>query len=145
MALGSQAGTAALITELSGLTHDIFVGRVVNNVRRGSKVAMLFQDAEPGEYRLEGSNMVFAVDLRYKTGALATDGNIPDHVPLDAVQGKIAPIRRYARIALDNLVERRASGPGAFDDLTGRCWSKVWDGWGGREVRHAIGSSSGLL
>ena len=76
---GSQAGNAALMSELTGLTHDIFVGRVVNNVRRESKVSMLFQDAEPGEYRLEGQNMVFAVDLRYKTGSMATDGNIPDH------------------------------------------------------------------
>ncbi|MCR4341840.1 MAG: hypothetical protein NUW01_18345, partial [Gemmatimonadaceae bacterium] len=133
------------MSELTGLTHDIFVGRVVNNVRRESKVAMLFQDAEPGEYRLEGQNMVFAVDLRYKTGALATDGNIPDHVPLDAIQGKLTPVRRYARIALDNLVERRASGPAAFDDLSDRIFDKLWDAWASMEIRHAIGSSTGLL
>ena len=145
MALGSQAGNAALMSELTGLTHDIFVGRVVNNVRRESKVAVLFQDAEPGEYRLEGKNMVFAVDLRYKTGAMATDGNIPDHVQLDAVQGSIVPIRRYARIALDNFVERRASGPGAFDDLSDRIFDKLWDAWASMEIRHAIGSSSGLI
>ncbi len=142
---GSQAGNAALMSELTGLTHDIFVGRVVDNVRRESKVAMLFQDAEPGEYRLEGQNMVFAVDLRYKTGAMATDGNIPDHVQMDAQQGKITPIRRHARIALDNLVERRASGPGAFDDLSDRIFDKLWDSWASMEIRHAIGSSSGLL
>ena len=142
---GSQAGNAALMSELTGLTHDIFVGRVVNNVRRESKVAMLFQDAEPGEYRLEGQNMVFAVDLQYKTGALATDGNIPDHVQLDAVQGKITPIRRYARIAIDNLVERRASGPGAFDDLSDRIFDKLWDSWASMEIRHAIGGSNGVI
>jgi len=145
MALGSQAGNAALMSELTGLTHDIFVGRVVNNVRRESKVAMLFQDAEPGEYRLEGQNMVFAVDLRYKTGGMATDGNIPDHVPLDAIQGKLTPIRRYARIALDNLVERRASGPAAFDDLSDRIFDKLWDAWASMEIRHAIGGSTGLV
>jgi hypothetical protein len=145
MAQGSQAGNAALMSELTGLTHDIFVGRVVNNVRRESKVAMLFQDAEPGEYRLEGQNMTFALDLRYKTGALATDGNIPDHVPLDAVQGQVTPIRRYARIALDNLVERRASGPGAFDDLSDRIFDKLWDAWASMEIRHAIGGSTALV
>ena len=145
MARGSQAGNAALLSELTGLTHDIFVGRVVNNVRRESKVAMLFQDAEPGEYRLEGQHMVFAVDLRYKTGALATDGNIPDHTPLDAIQGQLNPVRRYARIALDNLVERQASGPAAFDDLSDRIFDKLWDSWASMEIRHAIGSSTGLV
>ena len=148
MALGaakSQAGNAALISELTGLTHDIFVGRVVNNVRRESKTAMLFQDAQPGEYRLSGQNMTFAVDLKYKTGALATDGNIPDHVPLDAVQGQLTPIRRYARLALDNLVERRASGPGAFADLSDRIFDKLWDSWASMEIRHSIGGSTGLI
>ena len=145
MALGSQQSNVELMTALTGLTHDIFVGRVVNNVRRESPTAMMFQEATPGEYRLEGQNMVFSVDLRYKTGGLATDGNIPDHVPLDAVQGQITPIRRYARLALDNLVERRASGPGAFDDLSDRIFDKLWDSWASMEIRHAIGSSSGLI
>lgn len=145
MAQGSQASNVELMTALTGLTHDIFVGRVVNNVRRESPVAMLFQDAEPGEYRLEGQNMVFSVDLRYKTGAMASDGNIPDYVSLDAVQGKITPVRRYERIALDNLVERRASGPGSFDDLSDRIFDKLWDAWASMEIRHAIGGSTGLV
>ena len=145
MALGSQSTKIEAMTDLTGLTHDIFVGRVVNNVRRESPVSMLFQDAEPGEYRLEGQNMVFACDLRFKTGAMATDGNIPDHTGLDAVQGKITPVRRYQRIALDNLVEKRASGPGAFDDLTDRIFDQLWDAWESMEIRHSIGPSSGLL
>lgn len=145
MTVGSQQANVELMAQLTGLTHDIFVGRVVNNVRRSSPVSMMFQDAEPGEYRLEGQNMVFAVDLRYKTGAMATDGHIPDHVPLDAVQGKISPTRRYARIALDNLVERQASGPGAFDDLSDRIFEKLWDSWESMEIRHSIGYSSGLV
>jgi len=145
MALGSQAAKADLLSELTGLTHDIFVGRVVNNVRRESPVSMLFQDAQPGEYRLEGQNMVFAVDLRFKTGAMATDGKIPDHVGMDAVQGKITPVRRYARLALDNLVEKQASGPGAFDDLSDRIFDLLWDSWASMEIRHSIGPSSGLL
>ncbi len=142
---GSQAGNAALMSELQGLTHDIFIGRVVDNVRRDSPVSMLFQDASPGEYRLEGQNMVFAVDLRYKTGAMPTDGNIPDHTPLDAVQGKITPVRRYARIALDNLVERRASGPAAFDDLSDRVFDNLWDSWSSMEIINSIGKASGLI
>lgn len=145
MALGSQAANAALISELTGLTHDIFVGRVVNNVRRESPVSMLFQDASPGEYQLSGQNMTFAVDLRFKTGGMATDGNIPDHTTMDAVQGKITPVRRYARMALDNLVEKRASGPGAFDDLSDRIFDLLWDSWASMEIRHSIGGSSGLI
>lgn len=145
MAQGSQAATVELMAALTGLTHDIFVGRVVNNVRRESPVAMLFKDAQPGEYRLLGQNMKFGVDLRFKTGALATDGNIPDHVPLDSVQGSLTPVRRYARIALDNFVERRASGEGAFDDLADRIFDKLWDSWASMEIRHSIGASSGQV
>lgn len=145
MALGSQTGAASLISELTGLTHDIFVGRVVNNVRRESPVSMLFQDAGPGDYRLEGQKMIFAVDLRFKTGAMATDGKLPDHTAMDAVQGQVTPVRRYARMALDNLVEKRASGPGAFDDLADRIFDLLWDSWASMEIRHAIGGSGGLV
>lgn len=145
MAVGSQQANVELMSALTGLTRDIFVGRVVNNVRRASPVSMLFQDAQPGEYRLEGQNMVFSVDLRFKTGGLATDGHIPDHVPLDSVQGKVTPIRRYARIAIDNFVEKRASGPGAFDNLSDRIFDKLWDSWESMEIRHSMGSSTGLL
>jgi hypothetical protein len=146
MALGSQATKAEAMDALTGLTHDIFVGRVVNNVRRESKVGMLFTDALPsGDYRLEGQNMVFATDLRFATGAMATDGKIPDHVGLDAVQGKITPVRRYRRIALDNLVEKRASGPGAFDNLSDRIFDILWDSWKSMEIRHSIGASAGVI
>ena len=141
----SQRGNVELMSALTGLTHDIFTNRVVNNVRRESPVSMLFQNASPGEYRLEGTKMKFAADLRFKTGGIATDGSIPDHVPLDAVQGEITPVRRYARIAVDNMVEKRASGPGAFEDLAERIFDKLWDAWASMEIRHSIGPSSGLV
>lgn len=145
MALGSQAGQVEAITALTGLTHDIFVGQVVDNVRRDSPVAMLFQDASPGEYKFSGQNMTFAADLRFKTGGVATDGNLPDHIGLDPVQGQLTPIRRYQRIALDNLVEQRASGEGSFEDLTDRIFDKLWDAQSSMEIRHAIGPASGLV
>lgn len=145
MALGSQASRVETMAALQGLTHDIFVGRVVNNVKRSSPTSMLFQDAMPGEYRLEGQSMKFAVDLRFKTGMVATDGKIPDYVGLDAQQGSVTPIRRYERIAMDNLVEKQASGPGAFENLSGRIFDKIWDAWESGEIRHAIGPSSGLV
>lgn len=146
MALGSQATRTEAMSALTGLTHDIFVGKVARNVIRESKVGQLFSEALPGgDYRLEGQNMVFATDLRYATGAMATSGKVPDHVGLDAVQGKITPVRRYRRIALDNLVEKRASGPGAFDNLSDRIFDILWDSWKSMEIRHAIGDTSGVL
>ena len=141
---GSQQSNLEFMDDLQGLTHDIFVGDVVNNVRRESPTAELFMDAQPGEYRLEGQNMVFATDLRFKTGAMATAGQIPDHVGMDAVQGKLNPVRRYERLALDNLVEKQASGPGAFEDLGDRIFDHLWDAWASMEARQSVGGSSGV-
>lgn len=145
MALGSQATNVELMTALVGLTHDIFVGDVAKNVRRESPTAMLFTDASPGEYRLEGQSMKFAADLRFETGSIATDGKIPDHQGMDAVQGSITPVRRYRRIALDNFVELRSKSPGAFEDLSGRIFDLLWDSWKSMEIRHSIGPSSGIV
>ena len=145
MTMSSQASKVEAMTALTGLTHDIFVGRVVNNVKRESKTAMLFQDAQPGDYRLEGQHMVFAADLRFKTGAMATDGKLPDYVGMDPIQGQLVPIRRYQRLALDNLIEKQASGPGAFENLTDRIFDLLWDAWASMEIRHSIGPASGLV
>jgi hypothetical protein len=146
MALGSQVANASLISEITGLTHDIFVGDVKNNVRRESPTASLFNDALPsGDYRLEGQNMVFAVYLDHKTGTMFTNGNLPDHTAMDAVQGKITPVRRFARLALDNFVEKRASGPGAFEDIGSQIFDLLWDSWKSSDIRAAIGPASSLL
>ena len=145
MAATTQQASVELVAQLTGLVHDTFIGHVVNNVRRESKTAMLFLDATPGEYRLEGQNMNFGADFRFITGALASDGSVPDYVGMDAVQGYITPIRRYRRIAIDNLTELRAKAPGAFDDLSDRIFDQLWDSWKSMEIRHAIGSASGLI
>ena len=145
MALGSQINTVEAMTDLTGLTHDIFVGDVLPNVKRESPTAMLFRDAGPKEYHLEGQKMVFAADYQFATGGMATSGMIPDHIGLDPVQGYITPIRRYRRIAADSLVEKRASGPGAFADFGQRLFDILWDSWKSMEIRHSIGASSALL
>lgn len=142
---GSQQSNLEFMEDLTGLTHDIFVGQVVNNVIRECPTADVFKEAGPGEYRLEGPNMVFATDLKFKTGAMATSGQIPDHQGIDAVQGKIGPVRRYERIGIDNLVEKQASGPGAFEDLGDRIFDHLWDAWASMEARQSIGASSGLV
>ena len=60
MSFGSQKTEVDTTTTLANLVHDVFVGDVQKNVRRESPAAMLFQDAGPGEYRLEGDTMRFA-------------------------------------------------------------------------------------
>lgn len=146
MPFGSQRSTVETLQNLSGLVHDVFVGSVVNNVRRTSATSEVFQDASPGtDYKLVGEAMVFATELRFKTGAMATDGSIPDHVGLDAVQGRVTPVRRYQRVAMDNFVEARATGEGAFDDFRDRLFDHLWDAWESMEARHSVGASSGLV
>lgn len=145
MALGFQAANVDAMAALTGLTHDIFVGSVVDAVKYASPAAALFQDAQPGEYRLEGQAMKFAVDLRFKRSAMATDGKIPSFVGMDAVQGSITPVRRYDSVAVDNLVEKQASGPGSFENLADRLFDHLWKSWEFMECQHAIGASSGLL
>lgn len=141
----SQRTTLETLAALTGLAHDIYVGEVQDNVRRKSICSMVFQDAPSGFLKHAGQRTVFAVDLRFKTGGVATDGTLPDYVGMDAVQGSITPVRRYIRIALDNLVELLASGEGAFEDLSERITSKMWDSAEAMEIRHAIGSSDGRV
>jgi hypothetical protein len=145
MALGSQQTNLEAMTDLTGLTHDIFVGKVLPNVRVESPASQLFRNAGPKEYRLEGQHMVFAADFRHPTGGMATSGMIPDHQGLDPVQGRITPIRRYRRIAADSLIEKQASGPGAFADFGTRLYDILWDSWKYMEIRHSIGASSALI
>lgn len=141
----SQRSQIELLDELTGLTHDIFVGDVKNNVRRSSVTSQAFQDAPPGEYKFSGQSTKFATDLRYKTGAMATDGRIPDYIGLDAVQGTITPTRRYVRFAVDNLIELLASGEGSFEDLSDRIFRHLWSAWESMEIRQSVGASSGVV
>lgn len=147
MAFATQQSQVELMSELTGLTRDIFVGDVQNNVKRESPAAMLFEDADPGDFngRFEGQNTVFAVDLEFKTGGVASSGKIPDYTPLDAVQGKVTPIRRYDRVALDNLTELRAAGQGSFQPIGDRIFNTLWDSWKSMTIRHAIGLASGVV
>lgn len=145
MAVGAQQAHVELLDELTGLTHDIFVGEVKDVVRRASIVTRIFQDADSGEYKFSGQKTKFATDLRYKTGALATSGVTPDFVPLDAVQGEIQPTRRYVTFALDNLIELLASGEGSFEDISERIFRHLWNAWECMEIRQSIGDTSGQV
>lgn len=146
MAADSQQGNVELLSALSGLTHEIFVGNVADLVRHESETAKLFKEATPGEdFRFSGEKMVFAVDLRFKQGGVPTSGHLPDYVPMDAVNGEQTPTRRYARLAIDNQVEMLASGEGAFEDLGARIQKKLWQAWKYMEIANAVGGSSGVV
>lgn len=145
MALGSQVAKTQAVSDLSGLMHNIFVGEVVENVRAESVTASTFQDATPGQYKLEGTNLVGAAQLSYAGGAMASDGNLPDHQYVDSVQWQTSPVRRYRRIAMDNHAARRATGEGAFGDLAARIFDQLWDSWSRMEIRQSIGGSNGYL
>lgn len=145
MSYGSQVSVLEAMSDLQGLTRDIFKGRVQNNVRRESPTEMVFQEAGPGDYSFSGQSMKFATDLHFKSSGLATGGQIPDYVPMDAVQGSTTPVRRYDRIAIDNYVELLASGEGSFEDIGDRIFNKLWESWKNMNIRHSIGSSTGVV
>lgn len=145
MAQDSQVANVDLVSALGGLMHDIFVGDVVPNVRQTSLGAQMFTDARPGQYRLEGSNLVGAADFVVAQGAMASGGSLPDHVYEDAVQWQTSPTRRYRRIALDNHAVLRATSPGAFGDLAERVTNQLWASWRMMEIRHAYGSTNGYI
>jgi hypothetical protein len=145
MAQGSQVTKVDAVSDLSALMHNIFVGDVVENVRFESVTGSLFMDAQPGQYRLEGTNLVGAARLSFSGGAMATGGDLPDHQYVQPVNWQTTPVRRYRRIALDNHVVRRATGPGAFKDISADVFDQLWDSWGRMEGRQAVGGSNGYL
>jgi hypothetical protein len=146
MALGSQVGNLEAITDLTGLVHEIYAGEVKPNVSSWSPTSQLFQEAGAGDYRMDGEKLVFSADLTYAGGAQGSDGNLPDHQYVDAVEGETTPARLYVRRAIDNFIEKRAvRGPGAFGDLLGRMFDQMWDAFGRAQIRHAVGTSNGTL
>ena len=146
MALGSQVSGLEAITDLTGLVHEIYAGEVKPNVSAWSPTSQLFQQAGSGDYRIDGEKLVFSADLTYAGGAQGTDGNLPDHQYVDAVEGQTTPARLYVRRAIDNFIEKRAQkGPGAFGDLLGRMFDQMWDAFGRAQIRHAVGTSTGTL
>ena len=141
----SQIGNVGATSDFSGLAHDIFVGDVVPHARRMSPSASVFNDAGPGDYRLLGTKMKFAARLHDAVGGAATDGKVPDHIDSDAVQGELTPIRRYHRIAMDNLTKSQVTGEGAFEDISTFLFDEFWAAWKNMEIRQAIGSSTGYI
>ena len=63
MALGSQQSNVDALTDITGLVHEIFVGKVLPGVRWESVTAQLHQNAMEGDYRYDGESLNGATDL----------------------------------------------------------------------------------
>ena len=145
MAIGSQVSNVQSISDLSGLTHEVFRGSVLPSVRWESVTAQIMQQAGEGDYTYVGKKLVGATDLVRPTGAMGTGGKLPDAQDFDAVQWQSTPVRRYRRFAVDNFTEARATGEGAFGDFSERVFDQLWGAFRLMEIRHAIGSSAGTV
>ena len=145
MAGTSQVSNVASIADLAGLTHEVFRGTVLPAVRWESVTAQLFASAGEGDYTYRGKKLVGATDLQRPTGAMGTDGKLPDAADFDAVNWETTPVRRYRRFAVDNFSEARATGEGAFGDFSERVFDQLWGAFRLMEIRHAIGGSAGTL
>jgi len=142
---GSQQSQVQGLADISEQVHDIFLGEVVDAVPRSSPTADLFEDLGAGEYHFSGDTMHGAVDLQFKTAGMSTEGQIPDFQGMDTVEYDVTPIRRYSRIAKDNFVSARATGPGSYEDQDVRLYRLLWSSWKNMTIRHVIGAASGLL
>src|SRR3990167_167099 len=60
--LGANVSHLELISNLTGLTHDIFVGDVRDLVRRESPTAYCMKEAPAGFFKWSGQQTKFAVD-----------------------------------------------------------------------------------
>lgn len=146
MAFGSQRTNVEALSDIPGLVHEIYVGDVLPSVRWESITAQLFQTAGEGQYRYDGQVLVGSTDLHRPTGALGTDGQLPDSMHTDGAEWQTTPVRRYVRRAVDNFVEAAAiKGPGSFADFGSRLFDQMWGAFRLMEIRHAVGSSTGTL
>ena len=145
MAGSSQVSNVQSISDLAGLTHEVFRGSVLPTVRWESPTAVMFGKAGEGDYTYVGKKLVGATDLQRPTGAMGTDGKLPDAADFDAVQWETTPVRRYRRFAVDNFTEARATGEGAFGDFMERVFEQLWGAFRLMEIRHAIGGAAGTL
>jgi hypothetical protein len=146
MGYDSQQGNLAGATELNGvLLHEIFTDRVKPNVWASSASRTLFQNAGAGDYVLTGEKLVGASELVYAGGALATDGQLPDHMQIEPVRWETTAKRLYVRRAIDRFWRARGSGAGSFENLEDRIFDQMWDTFERMEIRHAVGSSDGVV
>lgn len=146
MALGSQTANVDSLSSQSSIAHSIFVGDVLPAVRWECPTAQLFTEAQEGDYRYDGLNLNGATDLLRPSGALGSNGYLPDTTSHVAANWQTTPVRRYVRRAADNFVQAAiVKGQGAYQDYGQRLFDQMWGAWRLMEIRHAIGGSDGIV
>jgi len=134
------------IAGISELVHENFINGVYPWLEFMGPVLSLFQLAGPGEFNLLGEKIIFAGDVTYAGGAMATSGFLPDSEYIDPVNFETTPTRMYVRRAVDNFIVARAAGPdGTFEDFLGRLMEQMWDAFERTQNRHVHGSSDGTI
>ena len=141
----SQQGNVDTISTVGNLVFENYKGRVQPHLEHMGPVLSIFQQMGPGEYSLQGEKLVFAGDVTYSGGAMATDGWLPDHQYIDPVNFETTPTRSYVRRAVDNFIVARASGEAVFEDFIGRVMEQMWDAFERTQNRHVHGSSTGYV
>lgn len=139
----SQQANLDTISTVGKLVYANYMGKVHPHLEFMGPALAIFRQAGPGEYTLTGQKLVFAGDVRYSGGALATSGWLPDHEYVDPVQFETTPTRIYVRRAVDSFIAARATGEGAFEDFVGRVMEQLWDAMERTQNRHVHGKSSG--
>ena len=86
MAVDSQVANLGSIASnnYTGVLHEVYAGKVKPAIRAQSVTMQLFQDAGPGEYRIDGEKLVGSTDLLYSGRLLprphrARCGRVADH------------------------------------------------------------------
>ena len=145
MAVASQQALLLTNAQVGGLIHENFKGKVVPHLEHIGPTLSLFKQAGPGEYTLTGDKLVFAGDVTYAAGAMATDGNLPDTDYVDPVNFETVPTRQYVRRAVDNFNVARWQDDGTFENFIGRVMEQMWDAFERSQNRHIHGSSNATV
>lgn len=105
---------------LGNLAHENFVGGAIPQIEYADPFAAAFQQVSDGGYQLIGEKLVLALDDKYTTNFMATNGWLPNHQDADVQRIETVAARLYIRQAMDNYVEQIGRTPGAFEDYFAR-------------------------
>jgi hypothetical protein len=146
MAVSFQNANIDTISTVNNLVHEVYVNRVEPHYAYMDPVAGIFKEARnEQDYKVIGKKLVGSADLLFAGGAIASDGNLPDHEYVDPVPWETTPARMYIQRAVDDFLTARAVQPGAFEDLMGRIERQSVEAFQRMTCRHVHGSSNATI
>lgn len=128
-----------------GLLYENYIKGVQQFIEYMDPVAALFESAGPGEFTMTGEKLVYAGRLAQASGAVATNGWLPDPQWKGVVRFEATPARVYARVALDHYWKGRGSGDGSFEDYGASVLDQGWEAFERTTGRHINGGSTGTV